>query len=158
MMARIRAMHSAGGGFPRPPFFVYLMKRRTRSSFFVFLFPFVTGLLRRGPFYILLVPSRPVLGPLALIGSEGSALSRWALPSPPGPAEPSEVRKYSVRPSRLNNSARPNLHEHKDVEHAKRGRHDHKETACHDGLGVVADEGHPTLLWVRRAPWSGPVG
>jgi hypothetical protein len=41
----------------------------------------------------------------------------------------------------VHNSAVPNIRDDEDIEDAKRGRHDHKEVARHDGLGVVADEG-----------------
>jgi hypothetical protein len=58
----------------------------------------------------------------------------------------------------VHDSACSDFHDQEKVEDAKRGRHDNEEIAGHDGLGVVADEGHPTLLWVRRAPWSGPAG
>ena len=51
----------------------------------------------------------------------------------------------------VHDSAYPNFHDHENIEDAKRGCHDHEEIAGHDGLGVVADEGHPTLLRIRRA-------
>ena len=51
----------------------------------------------------------------------------------------------------VKNLPRTQFHGHEHVKGAESGR-DHDETvASHNCLGVVADEGPPTLLWNRRA-------
>ena len=52
----------------------------------------------------------------------------------------------------MHDPSRPDFHDHKHVEDAEGRRHDHKEVAGYDPLGVIAHEGHPTLLRVGRAP------
>ena len=46
----------------------------------------------------------------------------------------------------VENSPRSYFHDHEDVKSAETGRDRDKEVACHDHLGVVADEGEPSLL------------
>jgi hypothetical protein len=53
----------------------------------------------------------------------------------------------------VNDPARAHFHDHEDVQHAEAGRHGGEEVASENGLGMIADKGHPTL---RRGParWS----
>ena len=43
------------------------------------------------------------------------------------------------------------FHDHEYVKGAKSGRNHNEEVTRHDHLGMVMDEGQPTLLWIGRA-------
>jgi hypothetical protein len=43
---------------------------------------------------------------------------------------------------------------HKDVELAKGRGDDEEEVACNDGMGVIAQEGRPTLIATRKTRWA----
>ena len=51
----------------------------------------------------------------------------------------------------VENSSCPQFHDHEYVKRAESGRHDYEEVARHNPLGMVMDEGQPTLLWIGCA-------
>src|SRR6266496_2804131 len=58
----------------------------------------------------------------------------------------------------MHDPACSDFHDQEYVEDAERGRDDHKEIARYDALCMIPDEGHPTLLRIRRAPRAASVG
>jgi hypothetical protein len=52
----------------------------------------------------------------------------------------------------MHDSACPDFQDHEYVEHPEHGRDHDKEVAGNDALGVIPNEGHPTLLRIRSAP------
>ena len=46
------------------------------------------------------------------------------------------------------------FHDHEHVQCTEGGGDHHEEVAGRDHLGMVADEGEPTLFWIGRAHWS----
>lgn len=87
-------------------------------------------------------------------GPSGRGVARQHLPK----LLESPVRRRMGRDIVMHDSACPHFLEDQYVKDAEPGGDHHKEIARHNRLGVVADESHPTLLWVGRAPWPGPVG
>src|SRR6266851_115690 len=51
----------------------------------------------------------------------------------------------------VENSSRPQFHDHEYIQGAKGGDHN-EEVARHDHLGMVMDERQPTLLWIGCTP------
>jgi hypothetical protein len=54
----------------------------------------------------------------------------------------------------VENLAGSNLHDDENIEGPEGGRDHHEEVAGHHDLGMVADEGQPTLFRVRRPHWT----
>ena len=55
----------------------------------------------------------------------------------------------------MEDPARAQLHDDEYVQCAERGCDHNEEVAGRDHLGMIADEGQPTLLWIGRAHRSG---
>src|SRR4029077_6316416 len=51
----------------------------------------------------------------------------------------------------MEDSPSAQFHDHEYVKGAKSGRNHNEEVTRHDPLGMVMDEGQPTLLWIGRA-------
>ena len=54
----------------------------------------------------------------------------------------------------MENPARSDLYDDKDVEGPEGGGDHHEEVAGHYDLAMIVDEGQPTLLPVRRPNWT----
>ena len=55
----------------------------------------------------------------------------------------------------VENSPRPDFHDHENVQSAEADRDHGEEVARRDRLGVIADERQPPLLRIWRSPWDG---
>jgi len=51
----------------------------------------------------------------------------------------------------MENSSRSEFHDHEYAQGAESGCDDDEKVTRHDHLGMVVDEGQPTLLWIGRA-------
>src|SRR5712691_10358222 len=61
------------------------------------------------------------------------------------------LRRWVAGHVLVENSTCPQFHDHEYVKGAESGRDYHEEIARHNRLGMVMDEGQPTLLWIGCA-------